>query len=110
MIFYYSIKVITKLKASTFNITPKYLDIIEKLSGRPIENWSKDKDEIFDVSEEVTEEEKKAIDKLQETINHSEYSEKKLGAYKGFIINAMCDSVLNSPKREVLEEKSQEEK
>lgn len=106
MIFYYSIKVITKLKASTFNITPKYLDIIEKLSGRPIENWSKDKDEIFDVSEE----EKKAIDKLQETINHSEYSETRWDAYKGFIINAMCDSVLNSPKREVLEEKSQEEK
>lgn len=110
MIFYYSIKVITKLKASTFNITPKYLDIIEKLSGRPIENWSKDKDEIFDVSEEITEEEKKAIDKLQETINHSEYSNTRRKAYEGFIINAMCDSVLNSPKREVLEEKSQEEK
>lgn len=101
---------LNEMKKNGFNISPKYLDIIEKLSGRPIENWSKDKDEIFDVSEEVTEEEKKAIDKLQETINHSEYSNTRRKAYEGFIINAMCDSVLNSPKREVLEEKSQEEK
>lgn len=101
---------LNEMKKNGFNISPKYLDIIEKLSGRPIENWSKDKDEIFDVSEEVTEEEKKAIDKLQETINHSEYSNTRREAYEGFIINAMCDSVLNSPKREVLEEKSQEEK
>ena len=104
-----------EMKNNGFYISSAYQEIMKKLCVISIFDCNKDnQDEIFNISEEISEEERKTIDKLQAALVFSREGEyvniEKRSAFGKFISTAICESILHSQEREVLPEKSQGEK
>ncbi len=102
-----------EMKNNGFNISPAYQEIMKKLCVISIFDCNKDnKDVIFNISSEASEEERKTIDELQTVLVSYQWRgwDEKRAAFGKFISTAICESILYSQEREVSTEKLQEEK
>ena len=99
-----------EMKNNGFNISPAYQEIMKKLCIVSIFYCNKDnKDTIFNITEEASEEERKIIDELQAVLLSYDDTAKK-NEFAKFISIAICDAILHSQEREVSTEKLQEER
>ena len=102
-----------EMKNNGFNISPAYQEIVKKLCEVSMSNCNKNnKDDVFNITSETSEEERKTIEELQDVLTYDEnidYTKKQI-AFNKFISTAISDSILHSQEREISTEKSQEQK
>lgn len=102
-----------EMKKNGFNISPSYQEIMKKLCVVSIFDCNKNnKDDIFNISEEASQEERETIDELKTALVSSQFGDwnEKRDAFDKFVSTAICESILYSQEREISKEKAQEEK
>ncbi len=101
-----------EMENNGFNISPVYKDIMKKLCEITIFDCNKDnKDTIFNIPKEASEEERKAVEDLQAVLVPDEFKDddSKMKAYNKFMSIAISESILHSREREVSKENLQKE-
>ncbi len=98
---------IEEMKKNGFDISPAYQNIMKKLSKKHVMHWLPgDEDEIGNIPEEATDEERQVIENFQNNL-FSLDDAKKNAAYNKFISTVICESILHSEERNIPTEKSQ---
>ncbi len=101
-----------EMKKEGFNISNVYQDVMKKLCEVSISDCNKNnRDIIFSLPEEVSEEERSTIDELQSVLISDKwinYDEKRT-AFGKFISTAVEDAILHSNEREFSKKEIQEE-
>ena len=88
-----------EMKNNGFNISSVYQNIIKKFCEISIYDCNKDnKDIVFNIPKEASEDERNAIEELQSIITSDKFedNDKKVPAIGKFISTAICDSILHS--------------
>ena len=101
-----------EMKKNGFNISKVYQDIMKKLCKISIYDCNKNnRDMIFSLPEEVSEEERSTVEELQAVLVSDKwvnYGERRV-AFGKFISNAIGDAILHSQEREFSKGEMQEE-